>query len=309
MNKTVAIIGTHPNTRDKAPYQDETKDIWLFNNQIAQGWASRCSAVFDIHTSDDIQRRGFEHPAYGEWLKNNTDITLYTPHPYPSPANVVYPLQDIINSLLPKFLRGDKVNQYFTSGPTYALALAIYKGYERIEFYGIEMEANTEYIYQRDGIGLWFGIALGKGIEIYMPEESMLFNAPLYGYETTSTKVDREAFETRANELQQTMELTLGAVNATKGALNSVIARIEQAKKAGQPAHKIQLMGEEYEDAQHAYEQAIANHAFVNGQYLDCRSWQVRVEKALEYEGQAQDVLAQNNEKWERLLIKNAELL
>ena len=264
--------------------------------------------MLDIHTSEDIQRRAFEHTAYGSWLRENNSIDFYTPYPFDTPRNKLYPKDEIVKTLLGSFVRGDKVNEYFTSGPCYALALAIYLGYERIEFYGIEMESNTEYIYQRDGVGLWFGIALGRGITIYLPDESMLFNAPLYGYNSTSSTIDREAFETRASELQNTMEQTFAQVNATKGALNAVIIRIEQAKRSNVPMKKIELMGREYEDLQHAYEQAIANHAYVSGQYLDCRSWQARVEKALEYEGKARDVIAQNDDKLDRLVRKNEGL-
>lgn len=301
--KTVAIVGTHPNTRDKAPYTNPDVDIWVFNNQIIQGWVPRADAVFDIHPPQDIYRRCAEHDVFDKWLRADKAQKFYTPYPIEdAPGNVVYPLEDIAAALLPNFKRGDEPNKYFTSGPCYALALSVYLGYERIEFYGIEMEANSEYIYQRDGIGLWFGIALGRGIEVYIPKESMLFYAPLYGYDLNAATVDREAFEVRASELAQAMEKTESQLNAAKGALDSVLARINLMQQQGKPAHQIQKLGEEYEIRQHEYEQAIANHAFINGQFLDCKAWQTRVEKALEYSGNAQAVLAQNSEKYSRMI-------
>ena len=60
-------------------------------------------------------------------------------------------------------------------------------------------------------------------------------------------------------------------------------------------------MGKVFEQAQQDYEQCLANHAHVNGQYVDCRMWQSRVEKAAEFSGQAQEILAQNDEKWQRV--------
>lgn len=303
--KTVAIVGTHPTTRDEAPFDNPDVDIWGFNNQMVQGWCRRATAIFDIHHPADIHRRRLEHPAFGDWLSKQKEITVYTPSPIEDcPRNEVYPLDEVCADLFPNFKRGDEVNKYFTSGPCYALALAIHKGYERIEMYGIEMESNSEYVYQRDGIGLFFGIALGRGIEVFLPRKSMMFFSPLYGYDDSSTRLDREAFETRASELQIAMEQTFSLYNSTKGELANVVNRIDQAKRAGLPMDEIQKFGEEYERAQNAYEQAIANHAFVNGQYLDCRAWQARIEKLMEFNGKAQELQGLNHEKWDRLMDK-----
>lgn len=304
---TVAIVGTHPNTRDDAPYLNKDVDIWIFNNQAIQGWVQRADACFDIHHPNDIHRRRLEHPAFNDWLAKQDAIPIYTPYPITDcPRNEVYPLEEVVADLFPNFKRGKDTTRYFTSGPCYALALAIHKGYKRIEFYGIEMESNSEYIYQRDGIGLFFGIALGRGIEMFIPEKSLMFYSPLYGYDDDATKLSREAFETRASELQQVLEQTFAIVNSTKGELVNVVGRIDQARIAGKPVEEIQKFGMEYERAQNAYEQAIANHAFVNGQYLDCRTWQARIEKGMEFEGKAQELNGLTHDKWDRFADKEA---
>ena len=301
-NLTVAIVGTHPNTREKAPYTDPQKDVWIFNNQILQGWVQRADAVFDIHQPEDVYRRGIEHPAFGDWLKGDKrGVKFITPAPMPEiPGNEVYPLDAVIEKLLPHFKRGTEINPYFTSGPAYAIALAIYKGYKRIELYGIEMEANAEYIYQRDGIGLWAGVAIGRGIEFVVPTESILFYAPLYGYGSDATTVDREAFETRATELEIAKETTLAEYNSARGRLNAINENIKRAQELHFTEENMLPLYKEYADATNAWEQAIANYAFVNGQYLDCRAWQARVDKALEYAGKSQAILAQNDQKWGR---------
>ena len=305
MNKTVAIVGTHPTTKQKAPYQNKDIDIWAFNNQVLQGWLPRCDAVFDIHNPQDIYRRGLEHPAFGDWLKKPKGMKFYTTEIIPDvPDCVKYPLDEIIAALLPNFKRGEEINKYFTSGPCYALALAIYLGYERIEMYGIEMESNQEYIYQRDGIGLWFGIALGRGMTVYIPPESMIFYAPLYGYSSDAITLDKETFEMRASELEEVMGRKHNELNMIKGKLDSVMQRIQELKDAGTPPNELMAIAQEYENAQHAYEQGIADFAFINGQYVDCKAWIVRIDKALEYAGKSQQVLAQNDEKWQRQFDK-----
>ena len=301
-NSTVAIVGTHPLTRDKAPFQDSSVDIWVFNGQSIMDWCPRADVVFDIHPNEDIYRRVQEDKGFGEWLKNNKDIPYYTPHAYPDcPANVVFPIDIVSNHLLKNFKRGNEISRYFTSGPCYAIALAIHLGYKRIEMYGIEMENNTEYIYQRDGVALWLGIAAGRGIEVVNHEYSMMFYAPLYGYEMDATKIDRETFEQRASELELLIDKTHAEYNRTRGILDAVQNEFVQAQLDKAPQEKLMEIGKKYEDAQHGYEQAIANHAFVNGQYIDCQTWKARVEKVMEYNGKAQEVLGMRNEKWIRM--------
>lgn len=305
MNNAVAIVGTHPGTRDKAPWNDKTCDIWIFNNQMLQGWCPRFDAVFDIHPPEDIYRRAQEHKPFENWLNTKHNIPLYTPYAIANcPDNVVYPKDKVVATLLHNFRRGKDINEYFTSGPCYALALAIYKGYKVIKFYGIEMESNSEYVYQRDGIGLWFGIAIGRGIRIEIPEESMMFYAPLYGYAMDGTKVDREAFETRAGEIQIAMDKTFTDLQTRKGELDAVLARIAELQQAKASVSEMEKIAKVYEDTAHRYEQAIANHAFLNGQYIDCRQWQSKVEKALEYSGAAQEILAENHDKIHRFMDK-----
>lgn len=301
-NTTVALVGTHDLTRGNAPFDNPSVDIWVFNGQTTMDWCPRSDAVFDIHPPEDIYRRSQEDLSFGRWLKAEKGIPYYTTAAITDcPNNVVYPIDEVTNDVLRNFQRSGQPNKYFTSGPCYALAMAIHLGYKRIELYGIEMENNTEYIYQRDGVALYLGIAAGRGIHVEIDGRSMMFYAPLYGYEMTSDKIDREAFEQRASELEQLMEKTHAEYNRARGILDAIQKEFIDAQLAGLEQDKLMEIGKKYEDAQHGYEQAIANHAFVNGQFIDCRTWQSRVEKVMEYHGKAQEVLGMNNEKWSRL--------
>jgi hypothetical protein len=148
-----------------------------------------------------------------------------------------------------------------------------------------------------------FGIAIGRGIKVEMPTESIMFYAPPYGYQMTPS-IDREAFETRATEIANVMEKTFSQLNEAKGFLNSIVQRITEAQAIHADEATMAKLGKEYEDAQNAYEQAIANHAFVNGQHFSCIEWQARVEKAMEYNGEAQALLGQKDDKWSRVVDK-----
>jgi hypothetical protein len=84
---------------------------------------------------------------------------------------------------------------YFTSSVSYALALAVYLNYEKIEVYGVEMETQTEYGHQRNAVAYWIGFAEGKGITVEMHSKGF-FEAPLYGYEGEA-RIPKEHYQTR----------------------------------------------------------------------------------------------------------------
>ena len=88
-----------------------------------------------------------------------------------------------------------------TSSVAYAIALAIHRGYERIELYGAEMETNTEYGHQRQGVAFWVGVAVGKGIEVIHKSDTF-WNQPLYGYEG-NTRVEMDHYRQRITHLSE----------------------------------------------------------------------------------------------------------
>jgi len=55
---------------------------------------------------------------------------------------------------------------YFSNTVDYAIALAVYEGFEEIHLYGVNMEIDSEYAYQKPGVDFWCGIAKGKGIKV-----------------------------------------------------------------------------------------------------------------------------------------------
>jgi len=53
-----------------------------------------------------------------------------------------------------------------------------------IGLWGTDMSGDTEYKYQRDDLNWMLGLAHGKGVSVYLPEESKLFRKPRwYGIE------------------------------------------------------------------------------------------------------------------------------
>jgi len=77
---------------------------------------------------------------------------------------------------------------YFTSTITWQLAQAIWEGYERIVLHKIHCsEACHEYFHQKSALDYWLGVAVGRGIELRISEDSFLcrphsWHSPIYGY-------------------------------------------------------------------------------------------------------------------------------
>lgn len=249
MRNTVAIIGSHPATRSLFDFERKDCDVWIFNGAFndATGWAKRADAVFQLHLPrnwrSDHSRNGENH--YG-WLKSGDTPTIYMQDIYDDvPRSVKYPLDEIQTKLLGGFNR----KKYFTSSVAFALALAIFQGYKRIELYGVEMETDTEYKHQRDCVAFWVGVAVGHGAEVYSPVG--IFSAErLYGYEG-ETNLGEGAYQERIEKAKPTLPQIEdnyrkarsevrdmvygwdGDVTAGAKIVNAVIALSELSKRLG----------------------------------------------------------------------------
>jgi hypothetical protein len=188
--KTVAIVGSNDKTRDLAPWTDPSKDIWLMNTSPAQegdkAWVKRVDAMFEMHKPENYMNpENLDAPYYWKWLQAPHEFNVWMQGQVADvPSSKMYPLNDVSITLMRHVFKGDReVRHFYTSTVVYALALAIFTGYKRIELYGVEMTQGTEYAYQRDALFFWIGKASGLGIDVCLPEGCSLFDVPLYGYD------------------------------------------------------------------------------------------------------------------------------
>lgn len=198
MKDTVVILGSHPDTRGEFDFSRQDCDVWVFNEAAAQGWVKRADAVFQMHLPaiwrNPHNRNDKNHYA---WLSSGNTPPVYMMEVYPDvPRSVRYPIEDVQKALLSNFNHP----KYFTSSVCYALALAIYLGYRRIEMYGVEMETGTEYASQRPGVAFWVGLAVGRGIEVEV--HCRMFSEPMYGYEG-DISLGIDVFQRRIHELNE----------------------------------------------------------------------------------------------------------
>ncbi len=225
MKDTVIILGSHPGTRDEFDFSREDCDIWVFNEAAQKEWCKRADAVFQMH-NPVIWRNpaNRNHAGHYDWLTGGETPTIYMQEAYLEiPKAERYPIEDVRKNELMNFNGGQ---QYYTSSPAYALALAIERGYKRIEIYGVEMETDTEYRFQRDGIAFWIGVAVGKGIEVDLHSKQFLI-APLYGYEG-DVKLEYEHFTKRVEQLEEMCRQAQGVYEAHKAETNRITAHFTE---------------------------------------------------------------------------------
>jgi hypothetical protein len=205
--KKVVLVGSNQLTRHLIDWS-QPADFWLFNEAASRDWVEHCDAVFQMHAPAIWRNpKNVNDPKHYEWLKQDHLFPVYMQEVYPDvPASAAYPLEEIAQSLLPNMRRkGGDVVKYFTSSPAYAIALAVYQGYDEIEIVGIEMASGTEYERQRDGVTFWLGVAAGRGITVILQDESLLMAGKLYGY-TGEVVIQRQRFEIVYNGLLPKLE-------------------------------------------------------------------------------------------------------
>lgn len=283
----LAIVGFSPTTRHLAPFDSPDHEVYILNEEYAFPWCKRYDRTFQMHQRWDFMRQNnSNHPNHPLWLTNRSDtcmtckgtgsvvqvlgsskepqscpdctngiytsdrnisLPIYMQQEYPDiPGSVEFPL-DEVTKLLGK--------KYYRSGFSYMMGLALLLEYPRIELYGFEMGSGTEYHYQKAN-GEWLvGLAMGKGIDVYLPDDCTLLKGPVYGYEDSRIGY-RQNLETRLAVLnnQITKQKTVVAkAEAESELVRSLLEKPDQDLMA--------LMAEKAQN----YNQALGMLNFVRG--------------------------------------------
>jgi len=194
--RKLAIVGTHPDTRQSAPFDDPNFEIWVFNEAPQSDWCKRWDVCFQLHRPEVYRSaHNMVRTDHWQWLQqSHGERIIYMQSVDPAvPNSCAYPLEQVAERWGRRML---------TSSAAYALALALLRGYQRIEVYGIELSSNTEYSYQLPGWAYWVGLATGAGVDVVLRSGERQFSAPLYGYEG-ERQIDRAEYVSDAAELER----------------------------------------------------------------------------------------------------------
>lgn len=189
MSRSVAIVGFSEKTM-KYCLTSKAEELWTLNHAFIVKDFPKVTRLFELHKKYWYLRK--EVPrcvAYGKWLSEKQPFPIYMQYKRKEvPSSVKFPLDAVIKDCLSGFVEQDEdkketIRKYFTSSFAYMMALAIHEKFDTIEIYGIDMENNTEYSYQRPCAEFWIGLALGRGIKVILQKPCELCDAVLYGYE------------------------------------------------------------------------------------------------------------------------------
>jgi hypothetical protein len=224
--KKLAIVGSHSATRADAPFGDPDFEIWVFNEAPQLSFCKRWDVVFQLHKPEVYTSpNNFVRKDHWDWLqKKHTGKTIYMQDCDPRvPASRRYPMDEICAGV-PGAAFG-----WFTSSPSYALALALFLGYREIEIYGVELSSNTEYSYQLNNWVYWVGVALGMGVNLTLKSGEMHFSGRKYAYQG-EIQIERIYFAERATSLAEGLGRAKSALVRAKNEISKAILEQQYAK-------------------------------------------------------------------------------
>jgi hypothetical protein len=176
----VAIVGTAPSSRDLAPFNDPSWEIWACSPGNAHGVLPRADVWFEIHSNflwPENQSYGIP---YLNWIKDQKGKIkrLYMQDQSLVDWATPLPIQELIN---------EHGKYFFTSSFAYMIAMAILHGAKEIALFGVDMASKDEYILQRPGGHYFMQEAAKRGIKVQVPHESDLaMHPPLYGFDCST---------------------------------------------------------------------------------------------------------------------------
>ncbi len=231
MGDKVAILGTVPNSRIVAPYEDQTWDIWCCSAGNSQGAAPpRLTEWFELHSLVDMRAEENKNwvPNYYTWLRTLTIPIWMQERNDDVPSGQPFPYRPLMDRFGPNKAKG--LSNWFTSSIAWMFAFAIQRGYKTIGVFGVDMAAAEEhYTGQKAGLLRWFEIGRQLGIKVIVPLESTLaFDYPLYGYAEASrlgrALLIREIeLRQRVVQLTQGIEAQMRDLHYLRGSLDQVV--------------------------------------------------------------------------------------
>ena len=247
--KKLAIVGSHPATRQNAPFDDPDFEIWLFNEapqkpEIYKRWDN----AFQMHKPEVYaSSENWVNEHHWTWLqKDHGDRVIWMmERDERVPNSKKYPLDEVLAQVPYKYLR---------STPAMALALGIYLGYEYIALYGSELSSNTEYGYQAINYAFWIGYALGKGVDLDLQCWQNEFNQPVYGYEG-ETQIPKDFFQQRIDDLATAARVNKRNLERMEDKINGYMVEFKP-DKVGELAMKMESLALKAGEAQGALNEA-----------------------------------------------------
>jgi len=164
MNK-VAIVGGSEDTRDLAPYNDLSCEIWsVAPRYMNYDYLKRVTRLFELHP-----RKGFD-PFYLDFLRT-INIPVYMQKVWSDfPTSVEFPIREILER-----------DDWYINTFSMLISFAAYLRFDEVTLYGIEVEHDWEY--QWDCLCYQARKARKKGTAVVFFGIEKEETPPIYGYQ------------------------------------------------------------------------------------------------------------------------------
>ena len=226
MRPKLAIVGSHPDTRGGAPWDNQDYDIWVFNEAPQADWCERWDVDFQLHKPEVyMSPNNYSNNNHWPWLQmdHRGKVIYMLEIDDLVPCSRAYPRDEIVASV-----PGAK-REMFTSSPVYALALALYLGYKDIDIWGVDLSSNTEYTRQLPGWMYWIGVADGMGVNLGLHAGLQHFKPTWYGF-AGETQLGQEYYKGRVELFEKTMETANADMRKLRDRIDNAIERLNPDK-------------------------------------------------------------------------------
>lgn len=210
--RKLCILGTAWTAKD-APFDNPDYDFWGVAHCLLLPQIKKMDAVFEIHLKDIWSKELHPNGKPIIHAANDFSCDIYT-HEVDAdlPRSIKFPREELkakYKSIIPK-----SDHFYMTNSITWMVLLAVDSNkYDTIELYGIHLECDQEWTFERPCLEFWMGYAMGRGIKIDVAEAADVCRCSHeYGYaeiEGQRKKIQSriEGFQTRMNDFtsQRTM--------------------------------------------------------------------------------------------------------
>jgi len=158
MDKSVVILGTGMTLSKFDKSEHNSSEIWAVGSafELLKNKDISINKYFCLHKNEKLD--------YGDIIDQNN-----------------YPLQSIISKFNSRF---------FTNSISYMIAFALYNDFKKISLYGVDMDSESEYAFERSSVMYWVGFAKGLSTEVSIASDidNPIF---LYGFEDYSILLKR----------------------------------------------------------------------------------------------------------------------
>lgn len=176
----VAIVGFCHSTRDLAPYHDPEWQVWGLNQLYR--YIPRADAWTEIHLRSLWERDAAPGTDYLGWLRKSPLPILVGPTDYDAgryhdiPNAVRFPIEEAmaLTGGVGRLAAPDTPLDYFQSSIAFMFAWALLSGAKEIGIWGVDLNTNEEWAYQRPNLEFWIGLAKGLGTRVILPEHTAL---------------------------------------------------------------------------------------------------------------------------------------